>query len=476
MSSFAILRIQKLKSDIAIQRSLKHSFREQTTPNADPERTHLNSHYKANNVESALANYSQILGTLTKKVRTNAVKAVEFLITASPEVMQEKDKSEQMSYFRDALTFLKDKHGEENIVCAGVHFDETTPHMYVYVVPIDEKKHLNCRKFYGESDALSHLQTDFAINVGAKHGLDRGIQGSKAEHQSLKKYYAKVNQRLDEKTLLDAQTLTIKFKDLKDKHTQTLAQIEVVAQLCQDNADLFLGLSVSSNPNELKAKINDIVIDSVWDEAMAMNMAFEAEAKAKAKAAKAAKIQKTEAALKTRQKAYLDDLKAYPAFKAEAAYRKWTEEKIPTTEADFIEIKQIKELALRPVNPPTREIEDLSSLVFQAYKTPSIRGMNLSRDIITAIETEYQSYISEPNFKSLGMAYQLKSSPIFSVLFYRKALDNTDGLYGNVHAYLREHRQDRQKYTNEYISRIQDPKAEPKPERSSNENDSGPRP
>ena len=43
MAHFAILRVQKLKSAVAVHRSMKHSFRAQDTPNADAELTHLNS-------------------------------------------------------------------------------------------------------------------------------------------------------------------------------------------------------------------------------------------------------------------------------------------------------------------------------------------------------------------------------------------------------------------------------------------------
>ena len=48
-----------------------------------------------------------------------------------------KPKSEQDAYFRDSLEWLKQRHGAENVVYAGIHRDETTPHMYAYVVPRD---------------------------------------------------------------------------------------------------------------------------------------------------------------------------------------------------------------------------------------------------------------------------------------------------------------------------------------------------
>ena len=188
---YAILRVQKLKDKGSIRRSLKHSFRAQDTPNADPERTPDNSHVFADSVDSAMNNISQRLDT-QKKIRKNAVLAVEYLVTGSPESVQGKTRAQQDDYFQDAIHWLKEKHGAENVVYAGVHRDEQTPHLYAYVVPIDEREKLNCRAFLGGAKMLNEMQTDFAEKVGIKHGLERGIEGSKAKHQSIKKYYAAI--------------------------------------------------------------------------------------------------------------------------------------------------------------------------------------------------------------------------------------------------------------------------------------------
>ena len=45
---------------------------------------------------------------------------------------------------------------------------------------------------------LSQLQTDFAKDVGQRHGLERGIEGSQAKHQTIKEFYAQVNQPIKE--------------------------------------------------------------------------------------------------------------------------------------------------------------------------------------------------------------------------------------------------------------------------------------
>lgn len=193
MSNFAILRIQKLKAGVAVRRSLKHAFREQDTPNADPERLSDNTHLGAANVDEAMAKFQ---ARLPEKVRSNAVLAVEFLVTGSPEVMAGKTRAEQDAYFADALAWLQKRHGAENVVYAGIHRDETTPHLYAYVVPIDEHGKLNCRAFYGGAAALRDMQTDFAERVGRRHGLERGIEGSRATHQRVKQHYSALSKAL----------------------------------------------------------------------------------------------------------------------------------------------------------------------------------------------------------------------------------------------------------------------------------------
>lgn len=184
---YAILRLQKLKAGIAVQRSLKHAFREQDTPNADPARLDANTHIGASNVDEAMQRFRD---RLPDKVRSNAVLAVEFLVSGSPETMAGKSRAEQDRYFEDALTWLRERHGAENVIYAGIHRDEKTPHLYAYVVPIDERGKLNCRAFYGGAAALRQMQTDFADRVGRKHGLERGVEGSRATHQRVSRHYA----------------------------------------------------------------------------------------------------------------------------------------------------------------------------------------------------------------------------------------------------------------------------------------------
>lgn len=182
-----------------------HAFREQPTPNADPNRLGANTHIGASNVDEAMQRFQK---RLPSKVRSNAVLAVEFLVTASPEAMAGKSRAEQDLYFRDAMAWFERRHGAENIIYAGIHRDELTPHLYLYALPIDERGKLNCRSFYGGATALREMQTEFAELVGRKHGLERGIEGSRATHQRVARHYGAL-QRADKASEIDVPEPTI---------------------------------------------------------------------------------------------------------------------------------------------------------------------------------------------------------------------------------------------------------------------------
>ena len=185
--SFAILRTAKLKSFGEIGGSLSHNYRDRPTLNANPQQTPNNEH----SLKNAELVMSAIKDKLPEKRRKDAVLCVEYLITASPDWVGW-HKSDEQKYFDDAKRWLEDRHGKDNVIATTIHRDESTPHMIAYVVPLVDGK-LNAKKFLGGREKLSKMQTDFADNVGKSVGLVRGLEGSKAEHQTIKQYYANVN-------------------------------------------------------------------------------------------------------------------------------------------------------------------------------------------------------------------------------------------------------------------------------------------
>lgn len=193
----AIIRVAKLKTIGNIAASGHHTFRTIPTPNADAERTALNVVYGSATTQDLL---TAVRGRLPDKHRKDAVLCLEYLVTASPEHFGHdwrERKNYALPYFSDALEWLKAKHGAENVVCANVQLDEKTPHMAVYVVPRVPEGGLSAKRFTGGKAVMVKLQTDFAEEVGKKYGLERGIEGSKAKHTTVREYYGRINEAFE---------------------------------------------------------------------------------------------------------------------------------------------------------------------------------------------------------------------------------------------------------------------------------------
>ena len=182
--SFAIYRTAKLKSMGEIGGSLSHTYRTRNTPNADESRIHLNEH----SLETYNSCFEAIKNSIPEKRRKNAVLTIEHLITASPD-WSGWNTEKETEFFNKSLEFVKKKYGSENVIAHSIHRDETTPHLIVYVVPIDEKGGLNAKKWLGGRSKLSQTQTEFANHV-KELGLERGLENSKARHKTIQKYYS----------------------------------------------------------------------------------------------------------------------------------------------------------------------------------------------------------------------------------------------------------------------------------------------
>lgn len=184
-SRFAILRVQKVKSMDALKMGLRHVFREQDTPNADPAQTHQNTALVVNSTRAGMTRAASIIPA---KRRKDAVIALEYMVTASPEALKAMDEDERYEYFNGAWKWLVAKHGAENVIGAAVHRDETTEHMHVFVVPMLEGR-LCAQQHLGGPKGLAKMQDDFAREVGAPAGLERGSRKSKRSHTKIREWY-----------------------------------------------------------------------------------------------------------------------------------------------------------------------------------------------------------------------------------------------------------------------------------------------
>lgn len=111
-----------------------------------------------------------------------------FVIGADGEFFQGLTQEQQRDFFKDCTKFFANRYGNENIISAVVHMDETTPHLHLNLVPIQNGK-LCCKDLFNRIE-LTKLQTDFHESVGKRLNLERGKEGSPRKHLSTAEYKA----------------------------------------------------------------------------------------------------------------------------------------------------------------------------------------------------------------------------------------------------------------------------------------------
>lgn len=202
MANFAIMRCKKLATFGSVAGALKHCYRERETPNADSMLTPTNEHWAAKNTDEAMG---KIKALLPEKRRKDAVLAVEYIMTASPEWWKTATPEEQHRFFTKSRQWLANKYGENRVISATVHRDETSPHLSAFVVPLTADGRLSAKEFIGNKAQMVKDQTTFAEAV-ADLGLQRGIEGSKARHTSVREFYQALQQSPAEITITPEDT------------------------------------------------------------------------------------------------------------------------------------------------------------------------------------------------------------------------------------------------------------------------------
>lgn len=195
---YAIMRLGKLKSLGAVAAAGWHNERQRHTPNADPER-------QAENVR--LAGTGDWLADVQARLvdapprRKDAILAIEHVLTASRAFFDD-DREKVDRWVEQSMAWLAATYGRANVVTATFHRDELVPHIHAAVVPVTPAGRLNAHAFIGgDRTRLAALQDSYHAAV-AELGLERGTRGSTATHESVKEWYA----HMDE-TLRDAQAL-----------------------------------------------------------------------------------------------------------------------------------------------------------------------------------------------------------------------------------------------------------------------------
>jgi hypothetical protein len=201
--AYAIMRAKKLANMGSVAASMQHCYRERETHNADQERTPDNQHLVAKSTDEAMG---KLRALLPEKRRKDAVLAVEYVMTASPEWFAQATPEQEKAFFQRSLQWLADKYGADRIVTASIHRDEATPHLSAFVVPLTQDKRLSAKEFIGSRDKMRADQTTYAACV-ADLGLERGIEGSKATHQTIQQHYAAIQRGVAPKAVVSPKSV-----------------------------------------------------------------------------------------------------------------------------------------------------------------------------------------------------------------------------------------------------------------------------
>ena len=205
----------------------KHNQRENenyTNNDIDKARTPLNYDL----INKANINYTKKIKTIIeanrasqRAIRKDATVYCECIISSDSAFFEKITEDSQKEFFKGALDYLKNKIGEEFIISANVHLDETTPHMHVGFVPIIDNslsaKKLIDRKFLRE---VQDQLPAYLKNLG--FDIQRGIKNSKRKHKDTKELKKELDREYENRCK------DINFvEDYKNKLERKIEQLEV---------------------------------------------------------------------------------------------------------------------------------------------------------------------------------------------------------------------------------------------------------
>ena len=270
-NKYAIINMKKMHNkDLA--KIAEHNRRKSptgtyTNPNIDPKRTHLNvrrSDHPEKELKTLIDQRISEREVQQKKVRKDAVKMISVLVSASPEYINSLDRKEQIQYFDEAYKFCQKRFGKKNVLEMNMHFDETTPHAHIALVPILNGK--LCAKEIMTMKGLYEIQEEFP-KVMRERGFDveRGGGGDPKERR---KHLSEEEFRLKAwKEDLETREKNLKKYEKKiEDHLEALKPPQEALQDARQAPELHLEVSEPLFTDK-KVKVDREELSKVWSRA-----------------------------------------------------------------------------------------------------------------------------------------------------------------------------------------------------------------
>jgi len=236
---FAILRFAKYKGpEISNIEAHNERTKEEYASNSDIDksRSHLNFHLLEPERKYRAEAERQIKDAGCR-TRSDSVRLVEALVTATPEFFKGKKKAEIKAYFQEALDFIREHQDPKTIISAVVHMDEKTPHMHLSFVPLTEDGRLCAKEIVGNKKKLTQWQDRFWEHMVKKYpDLERGESASETgrdhipprvfkEMTRLTKQKAKLEELLSDINPFNIKGKTAEIGVLLDKYIPSVEQM-----------------------------------------------------------------------------------------------------------------------------------------------------------------------------------------------------------------------------------------------------------
>ena len=284
-AQYAILRFAKYKGpEIAHIESHNERTKEKyaSNPDIDTTRSQYNFHLVTPERKYRAESEKQI-AEAGCRTRSDSVRVVEALVTASPEFFKGKKKSEVKAYFTEALDFIQKHQSKDTIISAVVHMDEKTSHMHLCFVPLTEDKRLSAKEIVGNKKKLTWWQDEFWKHMVKKYpDLERGESASETgrthipprlfkEAVHLNRIKEQVMAILNDSNPFNKKAKAEELEALLDKYipgvevmrTKLKKYDKTYKELTEENAELEKKLSSASKESvrkrlEISQKLNEL--------------------------------------------------------------------------------------------------------------------------------------------------------------------------------------------------------------------------
>ena len=197
---FAILRFAKYKGP-EISKIEAHNERTKETYASNPDVDTSRSKYNFHLIEPQgkyRAEAERQIKAAGCRTRSDSVRVVEALFTASPKFFQGKTPEEIRAFFQASMDFLTQHQPRETIISAVVHMDEQTPHMHLSFVPLTADGRLSAKEIVGNKKKLTWWQDEFWKHMVKKYpDLERGESASQTGRDHIPPRLFKEMTRLD---------------------------------------------------------------------------------------------------------------------------------------------------------------------------------------------------------------------------------------------------------------------------------------